>query len=190
MEVRTYRAATGPRGLELLQAAFADWPGRRVATDPAVAGLLGDAPVGGPRFTTYRDADHLRWRYEPLLGDYRAVLEHDAGGLSGIAIFALRNRGDLWEGSVCELLVRPGDHRTAGRLLRQVARAAPFDYLAALPPAGSGQGRMLARAGFAPSPTGGRALGFTPYRARISPDPRQRGSWALSFGDLERLELC
>jgi hypothetical protein len=86
--------------------------------------------------------------------------------------------------------VRPGDHRTAGRLLRQVASAAPLDYLAAVPAAGSAQAPLLRRAGFVRSPIGGRALGVTLYQDGVTPDPRRRDSWSLSFGDLERLQLC
>ena len=116
--------------------------------------------------------------------------EYSGGALTGLAIFGLRQRGELWEGSVCELLVRPGDRRTAARLLRQIVRAAPLDYLAAVPPAGTGQAGTLRRAGFVPSPIGGRALGVTLYADGVRPDPRLRESWSLSFGDLERLELC
>jgi GNAT superfamily N-acetyltransferase len=161
-----------------------------LADATAVAGLVHDARASGPHLATSVDVDYLRWRYEPLLGDYRAVAEHDGGRLAGLAIFGLRQRGDLWEGSVCELFVRPGDHRTAVRLLRQVARSAPLDYLAAVPAAGSAQARLLRRAGFVRSPVGGRALGVTLYRDDVTPDPRRRDSWALSFGDLERLQLC
>jgi hypothetical protein len=117
-------------------------------------------------------------------------VEEEAGRLTGMAIFGLRQRGELWEGSVCELLVRPGDHRTVARLLAQVVRAAPVDYLAAVPVAGSGQARMLLRAGFVGSPIGARALGVSRYRERIEPDPKLSSSWSLSFGDLERLQLC
>jgi GNAT superfamily N-acetyltransferase len=156
----------------------------------AVSALVADSRSAHPRFATSNDVDYLRWRYEPLLGDYRAVVEEEAGRLTGMAIFGLRQRGELWEGSVCELLVRPGDHRTIARLLAQVVRAAPVDYLAAVPVAGSGQARMLLRAGFVRAPVGARALGVSPYRDAISPDPRRRDSWSLSFGDLERLELC
>jgi GNAT superfamily N-acetyltransferase len=152
--------------------------------------LLRDSRADGVRLATDADVDYLRWRYEPLLGDYRAVTEQDGGRLSGLAIFALRRRGELWEGSVCELFVRPGDRRTARRLLRQIVGAAPLDYLATVPPAGSALARTLSRAGFVPSPIGGRALGVTPYQDGLAPDPRRRDSWSLSFGDLERLELC
>jgi GNAT superfamily N-acetyltransferase len=161
-----------------------------LADAAAVAELLHDSRASGPHLATSADVDYLRWRYEPMLGDYRAVAEHEGGRLAGLAIFGLRQRGELWEGSVCELFVRPGDHRTAGRLLRQVASAAPLDYLAAVPAAGSAQGRLLRRAGFVRSPIGGRALGVTLYQDAVTPDPRRRDSWSLSFGDLERLQLC
>ena len=152
--------------------------------------LLAAARTSGARFATDGDVAYLRWRYEPLLGDYRAVAEHDGGRLTGVAIFALRQRGELWEGSVCELFVRPGDTRTARRLLRQITAAAPFDYLAAVPPAGSALARTLSRTGFVASPIGGRSLGITPYHDGLAPDPLLLGSWSLSFGDLERLDLC
>ena len=163
----------------------------QVFADPAgVVGLLSQSRANGPRYATDSDVDYLRWRYEPLLGDYRAVTEYDGGALIGLAIFDMRQRGELWEGSVCELFVRPGDHRTARRLLRQVAGAGPLDYLAAVPPANSDLARTLARAGFVPSPVGGRSIGITPYHDGLAPDPLRRDSWSLSFGDLERLELC
>jgi len=159
-----------------------------LADAAAVAELMADAGTNGQRLATDADADYLRWRYEPVLGDYRAVTEHEGGRLTGLAIFGLRRRGELWEGSLCELFVRPGDRRTTRRLVRQIAGAAPLDYLAAVPPAGSG--RTLAAAGFVRAPVGGRALGVTIYQDGGEPDPRRLDSWALSFGDLERLELC
>jgi GNAT superfamily N-acetyltransferase len=161
-----------------------------LADSAAVAALLSQCRADGSHLATDADPGYLRWRYEPLLGDYRAVSEHDGGALIGLAIFTIRQRGELWEGSVCELFVRPGDGRTARKLLKQIARAAPLDYLAAVPAAGTDLQRTLVRNRFIPSPLGGRALGVTPYRERISPDPHRRESWSLTFGDLERLELC
>jgi hypothetical protein len=161
-----------------------------VADAAGVAELLVDSRPGGARLHTDAGVEYLRWRYESQLGDYRAVTEYEGGRLAGLAIFGLRQRGGLWEGSVCELLVRPGDRRTTGRLLRQITGTAPFDYLAAVPPGGSDAARTLARAGFLPAPVGARTLGVTLYRDGVAPDPRVRDSWSLSFGDLERLELC
>jgi GNAT superfamily N-acetyltransferase len=161
-----------------------------LADADGVGELLAESRAAGTRLSTDDGVDYLRWRYEPLLGDYRAVAEYEGGRLSGLAIFGLRRRGELWEGSVCELFVRPGDSRTAGRLLRQIVAAAPLDYLAAVPLGGSAAARMLARAGFVRAPIGGRALGVTLYHDGVTPDPRRREAWSLSFGDLERLELC
>jgi GNAT superfamily N-acetyltransferase len=155
-----------------------------------VAALLTQCRADGSHLATDAGAEYLRWRYEPMLGDYRGVTEYDGGALIGLAIFTLRQRGELWEGSVCELFVRQGDRRTARRLLKQIAGSGPLDYLAAVPPAGSELQRALARNGFVRSPLGGRALGVTLYHDGIAPDPRRRGSWSLSFGDLERLQLC
>jgi Acetyltransferase (GNAT) domain len=156
----------------------------------AVAELLHQPRPSGPHLATRTGVEYLRWRYEPLLADYRAVAEYQGNALIGMAIFGLRQRGELWEGSICELLVRPGDRRTAARLVRQIVRAAPFDYLAAAPAAGTGHEGVLRRAGFVPAPAGGRPLGVDLYAERVRPDPRQLGSWSLSFGDLERLDLC
>jgi hypothetical protein len=161
-----------------------------LAAGESVAELLHQPRTSGPHLATLPGVDYLRWRYEPLLGDYRAVAEYSGGALTGLAIFGLRKRGELWEGGVCELLVRPGDRRTAARLLRQIVRAAPIDYLAAVPAAGTGQAGMLRRAGFVPSPAAGRALGVTLYSDAVRPDPLLAASWSLSFGDLERLQLC
>jgi GNAT superfamily N-acetyltransferase len=156
----------------------------------ALTGLLTQCRPDGSHFATDAGPDYLRWRYESLLGDYRAVTEYDGGALTGLAIFTLRQRGELWEGSVCELFVRPGDHRTARRLLKQIVGSAPLDYLAAVAPGGSELQRTLTRSGFIRSPLGRRALGVTLYHDGIAPDPRRRDSWSLSFGDLERLQLC
>jgi hypothetical protein len=184
---RSLRSAAGAASGAPVEAA----PAAHVLSDAAsVAELLDDSPASPSQLNTAADAGYLRWRYEPMLADYRAVTEHDGGRLSGLAIFAVRRRGELSEAGVCELIVRTGDKRTAARLVRQIVRAAPVDYLAAVPAGGSGQAALLRRAGFVPSPAGGRPLGVTIYREGTEPDPRARRSWSLSFGDVERLQLC
>jgi GNAT superfamily N-acetyltransferase len=127
------------------------------------------------RFSAVSDLAYLRWRYQPFLADYRAIAHEN----TGLAIFRLRRRGRLNEATVCELLA--DDRKTAARLLRAVAKSAPFDYLSTAVP--------LRRAGLMRSPMGGPLLGMTPYREHVHPDPGQRSSWALTMGDLERLEL-
>lgn len=155
----------------------------------AVNELLQDARPAAERFATDWDHDHLLWRYDPLLANYRAVAEHDGGRLAGFAIFRLRRRGALWEVSVCELVVRPGDDRIARRVLRRAAGAARVDHVAAIATPGSTTASMLARAGFVRLPFGAMPFGVNLYRP-TAPDPYLRESWALSLGDLERLQLC
>jgi len=154
-----------------------------------LADLLGDLGQAGKRLATRTGADHLRWRYEPFIADYRAVAEHDGERLSGLAIFRMRRRRELWEAAICELLVRPGDDRVARRLLRRVADSAPAAYLAALPGPRSVAPHVLARAGFAPSPAARLPLGVVAY-APVEPDPYRQRSWALSLGDFDRLQNC
>jgi hypothetical protein len=160
-----------------------------LAADEPLRNLLGDRASPGERLATPTDADHLRWRHQPLIADYRAVTDHDGDRLLGLAIFRMRRRRELWEAAICELLVRPGDDRVARRLLRRVAEAAPADYLAALPGPRSVASRVLARAGFAPSPAARLPLGVVAY-APLEPDPYRQRSWALSLGDFERLQNC
>jgi GNAT superfamily N-acetyltransferase len=151
---------------------------------PPAAGVLAQAdwaadlprvvrPDAG-RFSSVADLAYLRWRYQPILADYR-VIAHEGEGL---VIFRLRRRGSLNEATVCELLA--ADRGTAARLLREVASAAPFDYLVAAAPS----------AGLIRSPRGGPLFGITPYRDHVQPDPTRRRTWALTMGDAERLELC
>jgi GNAT superfamily N-acetyltransferase len=66
------------------------------------------------RITTPRDVPYLRWRYgSTALLDYRAVREERGGDLAGIALFRARPRGELWESTVAEVIVRPGDKAAA-----------------------------------------------------------------------------
>ena len=69
-----------------------------LAAGDSVAELLHQPRTSGPHLATLPGVDYLRWRYEPLLGDYRAVAEYSGGALTGLAIFGLRKRGELWEG--------------------------------------------------------------------------------------------
>ncbi len=105
--------------------------------------------------------------------------------LAGIALFRMRQRGRLWESTVADVIVRPGDVRTAGRLLRRVAAAAAVDHVACSFPPGSEP-----RPGRAPARV--RSLARRPDADRegraggvLRPDPYERRSWALCLGDLE-----
>jgi GNAT superfamily N-acetyltransferase len=146
---------------------------RLLAREPAARGLA-----------TPRDLTYLRWRYgaAPLL-DYRAVTEERGGELAGLALFRVRPRGGLWETTIAEVLAG-GDGRTARRLLRRVAAAAPVDHLTLHAPARSRLARAAAAGGFLRSPAGIRLV-VRPFHDGLRPDPTDLGAWALSLGDLE-----
>lgn len=153
--------------------------------DPELSALLEEAAAPIARFATPRDAAFLDWRYgaAPLL-DYRGMREHIEGKLAGIALFRVRQRGSLWESTVADLIVRPGDARTARRLLRRVAGAAAVDHVACSFPLGSEPARAARGRGFLRSP-GGPTLTAKALRGDLRPDPYERRSWALCLGDLE-----
>ena len=154
--------------------------------DPELPALLAEAAGASPaRLATPKDAAFLDWRYgsAPLL-EYRAMREHIGDMLAGIALFRMRRRGRLWESTIADVIVRPGDERTARRLLRRVAGAAAVDHVACSFPPGSEPARAALGAGFLRSP-GGPTLTAKAVRADLRPDPYERRSWALCLGDLE-----
>jgi GNAT superfamily N-acetyltransferase len=153
-------------------------------SDPSVATLLAEAEESGRRLVTPLSGEYLGWRYgsAPLLG-YRAVREHVGGALAGMAIFRVRPRGRLWETTVAEAVVQPGDVRTARRLLGRVVRAASVDHVCCRFPRRSAPARGARAACFLPAP-GGPELVVNPLH-QVLPDPLELKSWGLSLGDLE-----
>jgi GNAT superfamily N-acetyltransferase len=154
--------------------------------DPGLPSLLAEAPDRRDnRIATYRDLEYLHWRYGAAhkLG-YRAIREEKEGELAGIAIFRVRPRGRLWESTVSEVVVRPGDRTTAHRLLRGVAHASPVDHLTCHFPSGSASAFGARRAGFVSTP-GGMTFVVNPLNGGLQPEPTELRSWALTLGDLE-----
>ena len=151
---------------------------------PGITELLADLPRRR-ELATARDLSYLRWRYgaAPLL-DYRAVVEREGTAVTGLAIFRVRSRGTLWESTVCELIVRPGDAGTCRRLLRQVASSANVDHVTCHFPPHSLQFTTARRAGFLPSP-GGVTFVVNSLSESLPIDPKAPGSWGLSLGDVE-----
>lgn len=189
--VRVQRPARFASRLGSLRGAAAATRPRPPAGSPAahevlagdeLAGLLGEVRPSPGRLTTPRDLAYLRWRYGEGSGlDYRAVV---AEGGSGMAVYRVRLRGGLWEAAVSELLVPPGQGRTARRLLRAVAAAAGADHLSCSFPAGTWASQAALRCGFLPVP-GGPTLVVKPLTEELEPDPRARRAWGLTLGDLE-----
>jgi len=137
------------------------------------------------RLATQRDLEYLRWRYgaAPLL-DYRVVEESSNGRLNGVAIFRVRPRGRLWESTIAEVLVAPGDRGTAAKLLASVRDACPVDHLTCFFPADAAAARAARWHGYLRVPFG-MTLAVNPLSPGSDPDPRHLSSWALSLGDLE-----
>lgn len=157
-------------------------------SDPGIGPLLDEAGRDGDeRLTTPRTQEYLRWRFGsiPVL-DYRAVREYRGETLTGIALFRARPRGRLWESTVAELIVRPGDTGTARRLLRRVADAAgSVDHLTCHFPRGTAAARAAAWTGFLRAPGGVTFVVNQLQHVPMPSGPAQPSAWALTLGDLE-----
>lgn len=147
--------------------------------------LLEEAAPPDGRLATPLDADYLAWRYgrAPALG-YRVIIEETAGVLSGAAFFRVRPRGDLWETTLGDVIVRSGDRRAARRLIGRVVSASRVHHVTCHFPTGSSE---LA---------GARTNGFIGWRRgevfvvnaldpELAPTAGRLDSWSLSLGTLE-----
>jgi GNAT superfamily N-acetyltransferase len=180
MRARSWRTATETGDVPASRAPLAS----DALADDSMSRLLAEreSPSG---LATPRDAAYLRWRYgrAPLL-DYRAVEARSDAGLDGLSIFRVRPRGALAEATIAETIVRGGDVRSAGRLLRAAGRSARVDHLTCSFPASSTARRAARRARFIRVP-GGMTLVVNTLGHHLDPDPLDMASWALSLGDLE-----
>jgi GNAT superfamily N-acetyltransferase len=144
----------------------------------AVDKLLKEAPGNPARLTTDRSLEYLKWRYASAPFDYRAVAEEVQGTLGGMAVFRVRPRGRLLESTVTDVIA-PENGRSEGGLLKEVVRSASTDYVAYRFPAE----HRTTRWGWLRAP-GGISLMVNRLQ-KISPDPIDPRSWALTLGDLE-----
>jgi GNAT superfamily N-acetyltransferase len=155
-------------------------------SDREIPSLLSEAAEASDRLlATPRDLEYLQWRYgaAPLL-DYRAIAARERGRLVGICVFHVRPRGALWESTVAEVLVRPGDRRTARRLLSSAIAAAPVDHVTCHCPQGTAAASGARRAGFLRAP-GGMTFVVNELHDDNRLEASRLRSWALSLGDLE-----
>ncbi len=178
------RSVTGGSGLPPV--IHAETAASVLRTESAqIAEFLADTDMPAGRICTQRTPDYLQWRYgaAPHL-DYRAVTEHHNGQLVGLAIFRVRPHGQLWEFWVAELLVPPGERKTAQSLLKQIRQAAPVDNLRGIFPKGTTAAYAARRRGFIRSRFG--VMFFVNHLGgAVRPDPTRMDSWALSLGDVE-----
>lgn len=156
-----------------------------LADDEGLVRLIETAEVPVAGLSTPLSAGYLRWRYgaAPLL-DYHAVREEQRGELVGVALFRPRRQGRRWGLVVSQILVRPGDARTARSLLKRVRCSTHPAFVATLFPRRSTAARATRSLLSIPSPRT-ITLAVNPLRADLRPDPLLRSSWALSTGDLE-----
>ena len=122
--------------------------------------------------TTNRSPAYLQWRFGFAPLHYRVVRRGDRLR-DGFAVVRLRRRGGAVEGTVCELVVHPGDRRAVGELLDQVEGA---DYLLVAGRFSPWQG------GLWPLPHQGPQV---TWRAVNQAEPPTLGGWNLTLGDLE-----
>jgi len=146
--------------------------------------LVEESRLDRRMLSTGRDLQYLRWRYAcaPSL-DYRAIVHERGDQIRGLAIFRVRARGPLWEATVAELLVRPGDDRSARRLLRDIRSSVDADHVTSGFPPGSSPASRLP-VGFVRSPMGPTFV-VNVFDHGMEPDPSRLSSWALTLGDVE-----
>lgn len=127
---------------------------------------------------------YLTWRYGDAPGlDYRCITVEHRGRLVGLGFGRIRQRGQLCEFTLADVLVRDGDRGTARRVLSK-ARRAGADHVTVHTAAGSEARRAALPAGYLSVPRYGVALVANPRRP-VRPDPTNVASWRLSLGDLE-----
>lgn len=159
---------------------------REILASDDIDTLLDNSQTRSSRLRTVRTGEYLRWRYAdaPLL-DYRAIREDLGDGTPvGLAIFRVRPRGALWETTLSELIVRPGDVRTAHRLIKRVRACARVDHVACHFTTGSAALSAARRSGFVRAP-GGIVFVTNSLQNEMFLDPGAMDSWDLSAGDLE-----
>ena len=136
------------------------------------------------RVHTPLDLGYLRWRYAAAPGlDYRAILVHRGGALSGVGFARLRTRAGLTELTLDDVVVAAGDRDAASRVLRG-ARCRGVDHVTAHLAAGSETAACATRALYLPNPSGGIRLFANPRTPRARAVLEQQ-RWRLSLGDLE-----
>jgi GNAT superfamily N-acetyltransferase len=136
------------------------------------------------RLRTRIDLAYLRWRYAETPGlDYRTIMTHRRGRLTGVAFARPRLRGSLTELTLAQLIVHPADPGAVSRLLRAAAHAGS-DHVATHLTPGSKAAAVGLRCGYVRARGRGMTLVANPRRP-VSPDPTRLDSWQLALGDLE-----
>jgi GNAT superfamily N-acetyltransferase len=156
-----------------------------VLTDLQGLGAFVDL-VGNPsdhRLRTPLSVEYLLWRYARAPLGYRVIIERDGAQIRGMAIFRIRPRGVLWEATIAEVLVPPGDVDMASALLDEVCAAGRIDHATCHFPTGSTQLAASKRRHFLKSPKG-ELLTVNPFHHDLE-FASSLDSWSASLGTLE-----
>jgi GNAT superfamily N-acetyltransferase len=147
--------------------------------------LLDDVTTDPTGIATPMDLAYLDWRYgrAPLLS-YHVAIEEQRGQLAGVAFFRVRPRGLLWETTLSDVIVRPGDRRTAGRLIGRAVAASSVHHVTCHFPDRSPQIEGARRHGFLRW-RHGEVLVVNPLHPDVAPRAAQINGWSLSLGTLE-----
>lgn len=194
--VRFVRGLAGARAANASGSADAVAPvaRREITSDlPTAASILGDhdeiADLLGRRETrqgihTPLSPDYLLWRYGRPPGlDYRAVVVRRRGELVGLGLGRLRQRAELLELTLGDVLVAEGDVGTARRVLRS-ARGAGVDHVAVHAAPNSEVERAARAVGYFTVP--GQGIGLVANARPGCPSGvLDASAWGLSLGDLE-----
>lgn len=158
---------------------------RTIEELPGMPELLRAAERPAGRLATPGSSAYLSWRYgrAPLL-DYRVVRVTANGRLQGVGFLRVRPRKGLWETTIADILVSPGDVSVGRRLLSRAARVASADVVTCSFPAGSTARRAARRAGFVRAPRGILMI-MRPLREALDLEPHDLSSWGLRLGDVE-----
>lgn len=127
--------------------------------------------------------DYLRWRYSVPGLDYRAVTVSDGGRLTGVGLGRMRRRAGLNELTLGNVVVAPGDGRSAARVLRAARRSGADHVTVHAPPRTELHSACLV-SGYLKVPGRGITLLGTPLTS-LGTAVLDSPSWRLSLGDLE-----
>jgi GNAT superfamily N-acetyltransferase len=160
----------------------------QLVADPWLGAWLQSVRTDATRLATHSTLEYLTWRYVNVPGLlYSAVWQlQGSDGAAVICREKLHARGK--ELRVSELLLgaTPKSGSIAVDVVRRALKASDANFASAMAPLSSSEGRVLARAGFIPTPHCGPVFTVRPLTISSSgPDPLRRRSWGLSIGTLE-----
>jgi GNAT superfamily N-acetyltransferase len=160
------------------------WSEPTSAGEPAAAFVSANGPAIGrlvesqrpsSRLRTVRSPEYFAWRYGLDFLHYR-VVPSPGGPQDGFAVFRVRKRGAAREVVLDELAVPGGDAESERKVLRELIREMPGDYLIRV--GGAPASRQL----FFRLPRQGPIL---TWRAVCETSMPPLDTWALTMGDIE-----